>query len=153
MRGAPHPRRVLEDHRGGSVNITPRKEEVAAVMQLLESGDYATSQDLAKAIIHTVVDLLAGRDAYGVGFGLKTDDVIVPVGPLYHLTDAKSLQKRYEDCGFRAYIAPLLSPVPRGTTEPPKSTCGVCNHAREFHDFRGCWASTKREGRCPCRER
>jgi hypothetical protein len=134
------------------MNLNTRSSEVKAVTELLESGDYETSEALAEAVIKLVANLLQERATYGVGFGLPTDDVVIPRGPYYHLGDAKRVVAAYQEQGLRAYVAPLLSPVTPQYSEALKSLCGVCNHAVQLHDSRGCWVTTRKDGRCPCRE-
>lgn len=133
-----------------NLTLRPRASEVQAVVTLLESGDYETSQDLARAILGTVAGELAKRDTYGVAFGLKTDDLRIPTGPYYDLRDAKSAQKRFEECGLASFTAPLRSPVPPMRDDSVKTLCSVCGHADPLHDSRGCWVYVNR-ARCECR--
>lgn len=129
----------------------PRGSEVKAVVDLLESGDYETSEDLAKTIIQTLVGELAKRDAYGIARGLRTDDLRIPHGPYWDKRDAERAVKASREAGLVAFMAPLSSPV---LPEPQRSSlarCEGCAHAVQFHDSRGCWTFTKDRTRCECR--
>ncbi|MCX2949908.1 hypothetical protein [Lentzea sp. NEAU-D7] len=46
------------------MRITPRKHEVAAIVEVLEDGSYESAEALAKAVIKRVGEVLADREFY-----------------------------------------------------------------------------------------
>lgn len=134
------------------MQIRPHKDEVAHIVGLLQSGDYETPEELASALIVAVANDLAKRDTYGVGMGLKSDDMVIPCGPFYDRRDAQRLVDSLVSDGLRGFIAPLRSPIPRREELPPQNRCQGCSHAVQFHDSRGCWAFTRDRRRCECRK-
>ena len=48
------------------MRLTPRKEEIDRVKAILESDDYATADQMAKALIKEVADMLWMRDWFAL---------------------------------------------------------------------------------------
>jgi hypothetical protein len=70
--------------------LTPRKDEVAAVVAILESDEHEDSTSMAKQLLKVIAEVLSKRDGYGVGIGLRTDDMRVPHGPFYNIIAANA---------------------------------------------------------------
>ena len=114
--------------------LTPRKEEVAAVVAILESDEHEDSTSMAKQLLKVIAEVLSKRDGYGVGIGLRTDDMRVPHGPFYNILDAKRTVKEAEARGLVAFVAPLLGAgnALSEEGEAMNKRC-VCGHPVELH--------------------
>src|SRR5690606_10321001 len=64
-----------------SVRITPRREEVEAIRAILESQDYDTSAQMAKAVIKASADALAMRDWFALGHRFREDQPPIAWAP------------------------------------------------------------------------
>jgi hypothetical protein len=139
--------------------LTPRKDEVAAVVALLEGEEHETAEELAKAILKEVSGLLSKRDSYGVAIGLRTDDLRIPHGPFWTLLDAKRTQREAEARGLVSFIAPLRAATDALREEEiAHSKRCVCGHPKELHGLSitpravtslGCCVYKRRE-KCAC---
>lgn len=114
--------------------ITPRKEEVAAVVEILESDEHEDSASMAKALIKVIAAELQKRDGYGVAIGLRTDDLRIPHGPYFTILEAKRVAKEAEARGLVAFIAPLLGAgnALREEEEAMHKRC-KCGHPAMLH--------------------
>lgn len=108
---------------------------MAAVVAVLESEEYDDAGAMSRRIVQVVAEELAKRDAYGVGIGLKTDDLVLPHGPYYTQNDAKRAAKQAEERGLRAFIAPLLGTdsAVAEDLETGSTRCAACKHPKELH--------------------
>ena len=139
------------------MNITPKKEEVAAVASLLTSEDYDTPEDLAREVIRSVYALLSERDGYGVGIGLPTDDLVLPHGPWFNIGDAKRVAAEAQARGLRAFVARLYGP----SSALPEDVGSVykiceCGHPKSLHGEGkiarvGCGVYNRSKEQCPCK--
>lgn len=92
------------------MRITPRKEEIAPVVEILESDDYASGEAMAKALIKLIADNLWMRDWYALGFKFREDDPFwLPYGPFSSEADAIATAKKYGPGGI-ARTVKLYSP-------------------------------------------
>lgn len=92
-------------------NLTPRKDEVRRVLEVLESTDFESGQEMAKAVIKTVHEIFEEREwvallwrdekIMGKGLGLSW-------GPFTSETEALRFAKRLE-IGGTAAVLPLSS--------------------------------------------
>ncbi|MFY1620015.1 hypothetical protein [Micromonospora sp. WMMD736] len=76
------------------MRFTPRKEEVQPVIDLLESDDFDSAEDMAKALIREVVDMLWFRDWYVLG--VSTGDGSLAFGPFASEPEAKALGTKWQ---------------------------------------------------------
>ena len=142
--------------------LTPRRNELDAVTAILESDEFDSSADMAKALVKTIYAELGKRDGYGVAIGLRTDDLRIAHGPYATILDAKRVVKEAEARGLVAYIAPLLGAA-NALTEEEDSTyrrC-TCGHPEALHGSAikpkaittlGCGTYHPRtKEKCPCR--
>ena len=141
--------------------ITPRKEEVAAVIEVLESDEHEDSTSMAKALIKVVAEQLQKRDGYGVAIGLRTDDLRIPHGPMWTILEAKRVVKEAEARGLVAFIAPLLG-AGNALTDEVEAThkrC-ICKHPAILHGSAikpkavtsiGCGVYLRDKTKCPCK--
>lgn len=141
--------------------ITPRKEEVAAVIEVLESDEFESSEDMARALVKTIATALQNRDGYGVAIGLRSDDLRIPHGMYFTILEAKRVVKEAEARGLVAFIAPLLGAA-NALTEEVEAThkrC-ICKHPQILHGSAikpkavtsiGCGVYLKDKTKCPCK--
>lgn len=118
--------------------ISPQKNETDAVMEILESGEYETPKQMATAIVRRLSVLFEGRDSYGVGISLPTDDLVLPHGPYYNIGDAKRTVEGARARGLKAFIAPLYGPakaLPEVEVVARDGNC-KCGHPHELHGDR-----------------
>ena len=115
--------------------ISPRANELAAVVEILESDEHEDPKAMAGAIVRRLGQLFEERDSYGVAIGLPTDDVEIPFGPFHNIGDAKKIVNEARARGLRAFVAPLLAPTRalRDDEESRASRCKNCSHPKELH--------------------
>ncbi|MFY1686315.1 hypothetical protein [Plantactinospora sp. WMMB782] len=75
------------------MRLTPRGEEVREVVATLESDDFDTPEDMAKALIKQVADLLWFRTWYVLGVRRGEGAAF---GPFSSEAEAKTYGKKYE---------------------------------------------------------
>lgn len=139
--------------------ITARKAELDAVEAILSSEDYETPRDMAKALINAVVDALADRPSHVVGIGLRTDNLYVPAGPFWSLTDAKRVAKEAEARGLK-YALREVWPASQAIIETESNDRGICTcgHRKELHTrnvkgvnkWSGCAVYLRKKELCSC---
>ena len=114
--------------------ISTRKDEITALVNLLESGEHETAEELAKAVFRKAAELLAQRDGFGVAIGLPSDGMQLCHGMYYSILDAKRTVREAEARGLRAFIAPLLgaaNALPEEVVATHKRC--VCKHPQALH--------------------
>lgn len=135
--------------------ITPRKEERAAIAELLDA-EFDSADALANAVIKKAFELFQVRRLYVVAAG-NLEGPRALVGPFATMADAK----RAGDNGGYLLATPLtlwpiefLEPI----QDPDPLPACVCKHTKGEHDHqkgRGwCWAtggSTKTGNACGCK--
>lgn len=140
------------------MNLTPTKEERAAIVAILSSEAFETPDDMARELLKTAYALLSERDAYGVGIGLQSDDLVLAHGPWYNLGDAKRVVKEANARGLRAFVARLYGPA-KALPDAEESTykrCSQCNHPKPLHgtgklSTAGCGVHHRQtKEKCPC---
>ena len=140
--------------------LSTRKDEISALVELLESGEHETAEELAKAVFRKSAELLAQRDGFGVAIGLPSDGMQLCHGMYYSILDAKRTVREAEARGLRAFIAPLLgaaNALPEEVVATHKRC--TCGHPQALH-----WAAMKpkamtslgcgvfiRKVKCPCK--
>ena len=117
--------------------ITPRREEVAGVVALLESDEFDTSTSMAKAIIKLVADVLSQRTTHGVAVGMPDMPPALAIGPCYSVRDARSIAKNAQEAGMEARIARLSGSASIKAGEVLRTVC-VCGHRVESHVWTTC---------------
>ena len=129
------------------MSLTPRKEEVAAVVALLESDQYDTSEGMARDIIKLVADILSLRTTRGVALGMpgQTPPALA-LGPYYTLRDAKKAVSDAQEAGLQARMARLDGTGSIKAAQVIKRVC-VCGHRTEMHVFVNCAVTG-----CACQE-
>jgi hypothetical protein len=114
--------------------ISTRKDEILALVELLESGEHETAEELAKAVFRKSAELLAQRDGFGVAIGLPSDGMQLCHGMYYSILDAKRTVREAEARGLRAFIAPLLgaaNALPEEVVATHKRC--TCGHPQALH--------------------
>jgi hypothetical protein len=76
------------------VRITPRKDEVKAVVELLESDGYDSADALAKDLIKRVADLFSEREWWAYAFRFGPGSQVLSWGPLSSETEVKRFAER-----------------------------------------------------------
>jgi hypothetical protein len=113
--------------------INPRESEVAAVVYLMESGDYETPEALAKAIIATVAGELSHRTTQGVAAGFPGEPASLAAGPFYHKDDVQKFIEKAQECGLWARTARLSSPDCILDSDALEAGFCECDHRKEQH--------------------
>lgn len=141
--------------------LTPRRNEIAAVVSILESDEFDSPEEMARGIVKAVVEELSKRNGYGVGIGLRSDNLRIAHGPMYSILEAKRVVKEAEARGLVAFIAPLLGAASalRDDEEAKAKRC-VCGHPQVLHGSAikpkavtsiGCGVYLKDRSKCPCK--
>lgn len=121
-------------------NITPRRDEIRRVVELLESPDFESADEMAKELIKLVLDLFGEREWAAL---LWRDDKVtgkdsfLSWGPFSSVTEAERFAKRL-DIGGVARALPLsavtLMESNMATTNKGKSKfCPNCEHPIGTH--------------------
>lgn len=142
------------------MSISPRKNEIDAAITVLQSEEYETPEQMARALVKSISAELSKRDAFGVGIGLRTDNLRLAHGPYYTQLEAKRVVREAEARGLVAFIAPLLgaSNALREEEEAMNKRC-VCGHPPQLHGSAikpkavttiGCGVY-KHNVKCPCK--
>lgn len=125
--------------------ISPRRDEVAAVVALLTSDDYDTSEQMGRDVIKLVADVLSKRDTLGVR--VRFHDPASPglsIGPFYDKRSAQKCVSDAREAGMDAFVARLSGTGSIRAAQALKQVC-VCGHRTEMHVLGTC-AVTK----CEC---
>ena len=117
--------------------ITPRKEEVAGVVALLESNEFDTSTGMAKEIVKLVADMLSLRTTHGVAVGMPDCKPALAIGPCYSVRDARTIAKNAQEAGLWARIARLSGTGSIKAAQALRAVC-VCGHRTEAHVWTTC---------------
>jgi hypothetical protein len=115
--------------------ITPRKHEVEAVTEILDSEAFDGPDDMAKAVVKRVAHLLAERDGKeGVGMYLTVLEGC-PFGPFYGAGDAERWAANAKtELGLEGRVIRLWAPNTYDTDdEAERAPLCTCGHQKERH--------------------
>jgi hypothetical protein len=121
------------------MRLTPRGNEVKAVVELLESDDFDSGSALAKAIIKRVAEMFAERDWSAWVWRENGDEPYFQLawGPFSSETEAKRMSVRVGLKG-QHMILPLYSTaalMDRLSAETiPSQFCSSCSHSLISHE-------------------
>ena len=130
--------------------ISPRRNEVEAVSQILESSEFDTQDQMASAIVKVVAAELAKRDSLGVAAGFPGEGPVLAVGPFYNAKDVEKYVESAQECGLETRVRRLGSPLPIAPVEGLKSACTGCEHGVVMHGSWGCGVFLSKNNKCPC---
>src|SRR5450759_3032369 len=89
------------------MRLTPRKAEIEAVTAILTSDEYDSEQDMAKALIKTIAQILSERNTFGVAIGFADSLPGLVIGPLYSTADAQACITEAQEAGMEARMGRL----------------------------------------------
>jgi hypothetical protein len=115
------------------MRLTPRKTEIESVTAMFTSDDYDTAEDMAKALIKTVAQLLSERNAFGVAIGFADSWPGLAIGPFYSTADAQACVSDALQAGMEARIARLCGTSSIKSPETRVGGCGECGHDKALH--------------------
>lgn len=117
--------------------MIPRRNEVTAVTDLLQSESFDSPEAMAKAIVKAVADELGKRKTFGVAAGFE-ERPLLAYGPFYSEADAKRYATRLAASGLDTRVAGLLGPDAYVMDAEPtkKSNKCACGHLAHMH---GVW--------------
>ncbi|ONI83467.1 hypothetical protein ALI22I_33740 [Saccharothrix sp. ALI-22-I] len=120
------------------MKITPRKNEVAAVVQLLESDGYDSAEALAKDVIKRVAELFADREFYAFVHRFGPGQLQIAWGPFTSDAEVVKFANKaklggeamsLKLCSTGAFLARL------GKNQiAPSERCATCNHPHGAHE-------------------
>lgn len=114
------------------MRLTPRKEEIQAVVRLLEADSYPSADALAKDIIKTVADELDMRDWFALTHRWHDGQHGINWGPFASSIDALRAAEYIGEGKFGA--VKLYSPgVLVANAKGRKNTAGYCRDPRCGH--------------------
>ncbi|AKY03738.1 hypothetical protein AVT26_gp56 [Streptomyces phage Lannister] len=125
------------------MRITPRAQEVNAVVEILESGEFDGPKDMAKALIKEVAQILAMRDGYALAHTWQDGTAGLNFGPFGTEGDAAKFGERLGGVGGTAHVVKLASPEVLIANQDGKKGwtpfCLVegCGHAPFAHSMAG----------------
>ena len=130
------------------MSISPRKQEVDAVVELLTSDVYDTSEAMGKDLIKLVAELLSKRDTLGVALGFAGNPPGLAIGPYFSKRDAEKAAQDAREAGMEARINRLSG---TGAIRPiavlTARFCTACDHRVEMHPNVECYVH-----KCECKE-
>lgn len=114
--------------------IRPRKDEVAQVVQLLESGDFETPEQLAGELLKRVYRMFQERDWEVWAHRSEGESLVLLFGPFVGDREAEKLAARAA-LGGRNVIFKLCSPaaMERRLDDPEQINC-KCGHSKLLHE-------------------
>ena len=121
------------------MKLTPRGNEVKAVVSLLESDEFETPEAMAKAIIKEIADLLSQRDFYAWVYRESPDAFYLPWGPFTSESEAKKFAAKYvmamkgQHMILKLYSTAELTEQ-MGKHKLPDYFCTSCNHQLISHE-------------------
>jgi hypothetical protein len=137
------------------VRITPRAEEISAVVEILESGEYDSAADMAKPLIRAVADMLSMRDCIALVHTWSDGARGLNFGPFGSEVEAKSFAGKLS-IGGTGHLVKLYSPgTMLANAEGRKGWKGYCfhpqcGHAAFTHSARGTARGECQLTGCPC---
>lgn len=114
------------------MRLTPRKEEVDAVKAILESDQYTTADQMAKALIKEVADELDMRDWYALTHRWRDGQRGINWGPFASPIEALRTAEYIGEGQFatvKLYSPGILVANAKGR----KNTAGYCRHEHCGH--------------------
>lgn len=102
-------------------------------MALMESDQYETPEQLAKALVVTIATELSHRTATGVAAGFPGEPASMAVGPFYHKDDVSNFIEKAQECGLWARTARLSSPDSIREADALEAGFCECGHQKEQH--------------------
>ena len=111
--------------------ISPRSNETAAVVEILESGDHDDAASMAKAIVKAVAEQLQRRET----FVIFPPDCPFGYGPYWSETDAARAWKKEIGSSFTGQ-ARLLRAF-SWSVQPELNAGCECGHVKEQHVIPG----------------
>lgn len=114
--------------------ITPRKHEIEAVTEILDSEAFDSPAAMGKAIISRVAQLLAERDGKeGVGMYLVVLQGC-PFGPFYGAGDAERWAANAQtELALEGRVIRLWAPTTYDTDDEAGTPVCTCGHQKERH--------------------
>ncbi|MEU5902191.1 hypothetical protein ACIRD2_02535 [Streptomyces sp. NPDC093595] len=137
------------------MRLTPRKEEVEAVKALLEDPDFSSADQMAKAVIKQVADILQMRDWVALVHTWSDGSRGLNWAPFGNEAEAKSFASKLA-IGGTGRLVKLNSPgVTLANIDGKKGWKGYCQHPECGHaPFTHSAASAARGAcqipTCPC---
>lgn len=121
------------------MRLTPRGNEVKAVVAIMESDEYDSAEAMAKAVIKRIAELFAEREWAAWVYRENPEAFYLPYGPFSSATEAKRFAGRYvEMLRGQHMILPLYSTSAlterMATYKVPSQFCDSCNHSLVSHE-------------------
>lgn len=131
------------------MRVTPRKDEVAAIAQLLESPDYDSADALARDVIKRVAELFAEREWYALAWRLGPGSPVLSWGPLSSDSEAEKFGSKLsvggEGISVKLHSTAAMLQRFEDSDIAPSTLCGNCKHPHGTHRHE------KRLGKCQVR--
>lgn len=120
------------------MKLTPRGNEVKAIMELLESEDFDSAEALAKAVLKRTAELFSERDWCAWVYRESPDAFYLPYGPFSSEIEAKRFAGKYVDSlKGQHMILPLFSTTELVDRLASHKTinyfCASCKHQLVSH--------------------
>lgn len=120
------------------MKVTPRRDEVKAVVEVLESPDYDSAEAMAKDVIKLVATLFAERDWYAFAHRDKPGSLVLAWGPLSSDAEVKRFGKKMalggEALSVKLYSTARSLRYADEMDTPPNTECGGCRHPIGLHE-------------------
>lgn len=117
------------------MRITPRTDEVKAVIAILESDEHDNAQSMAKALIKEVADMLDMRDWWALAHRFSAQDDGLNWGPYSSPAECQKAAEKHIGAGearaVKIFSAGRLEAMAEG--KKVKGFCENCGHAKSLH--------------------
>ena len=116
--------------------LTPRKEEVTRVVQVIDSGSYDTPEAMARDLLKLASEIFAERVTWVVGTALQAGPPFSFAGPFYDTRSRDAFTKKARETGSHAVHVRLGAPNHQILEEypTPLSPCVSCGHHQGTHN-------------------
>ncbi|UZJ23687.1 hypothetical protein RHODO2019_10755 [Rhodococcus antarcticus] len=126
------------------MKLTPRADEVKAVVALLESDGYDSATALAKDIIRTVGEQLSEREMYAWVWRAQEGSYQLAWGPFSSEFEVRSMAKKAglggDHMTLKLYSVGAMTE--RLDAKAPSPMCATCGHPHGAHEH------PKQGGKC-----
>ncbi|MCG8926619.1 hypothetical protein [Lentzea sp. CC55] len=121
------------------MRITPRKHEVAAIVEVLEDGSHDSAEALAKAVIKRVGEVLADREFYAWVHRFGPGELQLAWGPFTSDNEvvkfATQAKLGGESMSLRLCSTGAMTERVKKNKGVPVASCDQCFHLMSAHEL------------------
>lgn len=131
------------------MKLTPRKDEIKAVVDVLESDGYDNADQMARAVIKVVAEALGQREWYAYAHRFKVGQTPMLWGPLSSDKEVEKLARTIgldgDHRSMKMYSPAAIVERMSKDSEGASQFCASCGHPKGAHQH------PKQSGMCAVR--